>query len=64
VILTAEERSYLERQIRRHRVARSLSERCRIVLRCAEGLQSKQVASELGISESMVVSMTPSSETM
>jgi len=54
VILTAEERSYLERQIRRHRVARSLSERCRIVLRCADGLQSKQVACELGVSESMV----------
>jgi hypothetical protein len=33
--VSAEERSYLERQVRRHRVARSLSERCRIVLRCA-----------------------------
>jgi len=54
LILTAEERSYLERQVRRHRVTRSLSERCRIVLRCADGTQSKQVATELGVSEHMV----------
>jgi hypothetical protein len=45
--VTAEERAYLERQVRRHRVSRSLSERCRIILRCAEGLQSKVVATEL-----------------
>lgn len=54
LILTTDERSYLERQVRRHRVARSLSERCRIVLRCADGLQSKQVAAELGVGEHMV----------
>ena len=47
--LSAEERSYLERQMRRHRVARSLSERCRIILRCAGGLPSKSVAAELGL---------------
>jgi hypothetical protein len=35
--LSAEERAYLERQVRRHRVAQSLSERCRIILRCADG---------------------------
>jgi transposase len=54
LILSADERGYLERQVRRHRVARSLSERCRIVLRCADGLQSKQVAAELGVSEHTV----------
>jgi len=27
LVLTAEERAYLERQVRRHRVSRSLSER-------------------------------------
>jgi transposase len=54
LILTANERGYLERQVRRHRVARSLSERCRIILRCAEGQQSKQVAAELGVGEHMV----------
>jgi hypothetical protein len=31
--LSAEERTYLERQVRRHRVARSLSERCRNIVR-------------------------------
>jgi len=52
--LRAEERSYLERQVRRHRVARSLSERCRIILRCAGGLPSKSVAAELGVHEHTV----------
>ena len=52
--LSAEERSYLERQVRRHRVARSLSERCRIILRCAGGLPSKSVAAELGVHEHTV----------
>jgi hypothetical protein len=32
-----------ERQVRRYRAARSLSERCRIILRCADGLPSKIV---------------------
>ena len=46
--LSAQERAYLERQVRRHRVARSLSKRCRVILRCADGLASKDVAAELG----------------
>jgi transposase len=54
LVLSAEERTYLERQVRRHRVARSLSERCRIVLRCADGLPSKSVAAELGVYEHTV----------
>ena len=54
LVLSAEERTYLERQVRRHRVARSLSERCRIVLRCADGLPSKSVAVELGVHEHTV----------
>jgi DNA-binding CsgD family transcriptional regulator len=49
LVLSAQERAYLERQVRRHRVARSLSERCRAILRCADGLPSKSVAAELGI---------------
>jgi hypothetical protein len=44
LVLSAQERPYLERQVRRHRVARSLSERCRVILRCADGLASKDVA--------------------
>jgi transposase len=54
LVLSAEERAYLERQVRRHRVARSLSERCRIVLKCAEGLPGKLVAAELGVCENTV----------
>jgi transposase len=52
--LGAEERTYLKRQVRRQRVARSLSERCRIILRCADGLPSKSVAAELGLHEHTV----------
>lgn len=54
LILTADERVYLERQVRRHRVARSLSERCRVILRCADGVPSKSVGSELGFHEHTV----------
>lgn len=54
LILSSDERVYLERQVRRHRVARSLSERCRVILRCADGLPSKSVADELGLHEHTV----------
>ena len=40
--LSAEERDYLEQQVRRHRAPRSLSDRCRIILRCADS--SKKIA--------------------
>lgn len=52
--LSQQGRAYLERQVRRHRVARSLSERCRAILRCADGLPSKSVAPELGLHEHTV----------
>ena len=52
--LIPDERAYLERQVRRHRVARSLSERCRIILRCADGVSSKSVAAELDVHEHTV----------
>ncbi len=54
LVLSGQERAYLERQVRRHRVARSLSERCRVILRCADGLASKDVADELGLHEHTV----------
>ena len=54
LVLSSNERDYLERQVRRHRVARSMSERCRIILRCADGLPSKVVAAKLGIHEHTV----------
>jgi len=54
LVLSTEERAYLERQVRRLRVSRSLSERCRMVLRCADGLSAKVVAAELGVHEHTV----------
>ncbi|MEY9168841.1 transposase [Bradyrhizobium elkanii] len=54
LVPSPQERAYLERQIRRHRVARSLSERCRAILRCADGLPNKSVAAELGIHDHTV----------
>jgi transposase len=52
--LSLDERVYLERQVRRRRVARSMSERCRIILRCADGIASKTVAAELRMHEHTV----------
>lgn len=54
LVLSEDERAYLERQVRRQRVPRSLSERCRIVLACGDGLQSKVVAERLGVCERTV----------
>jgi transposase len=54
LVLSSDERDYLERQVRRRRVARSMSERCRIILRCGDGLPSKVVAAELGVHEHTV----------
>jgi transposase len=54
LVLSSDERAYLERQVRRRRVARSLSERCRVILRCADGMPSKSVARELCVHEHTV----------
>ena len=54
LVLSDEERSYLERQARRRRVARSISDRCRMILRCADGLTNKVVAAEIGVHEHTV----------
>lgn len=54
IVLSDEERAFLESQVRRHKTARSLSDRCRMVLLCAEGLNSKEVALRLGHSEHTV----------
>ena len=32
IVLSAEERGFLEAQVRRHKAARSLSDRCRMIL--------------------------------
>ena len=54
IVLSDGERAFLESQVRRHKTARSLSDRCRMVLLCAEGLNSKEVALRLGHSEHTV----------
>lgn len=55
LVLTEEERGYLGRQARQEEAAsRSMSERCRIILRCADGVASKVVAAELGVHENTV----------
>lgn len=54
VVLNAADRAFLESQVRRHKVPRSLSDRCRMVLLCADGLQSKEVAERLGVHEHTV----------
>jgi hypothetical protein len=41
VVLSDTDRTFLEAQVRRHKAPRSLSDRCRMVLLCAQGLQSK-----------------------
>ena len=53
LVLSDEERRIL-RQARRRRVARSLSDRCRMILRCADGLTNKAVAAEIGLHEHTV----------
>ena len=54
LVLSDDERSYLERQVRRHRAPRSFSDRCRMILRCTDGLTSKAVAAEIGVHEHTV----------
>lgn len=49
VALSAEERDYLARQLRRDGAARAFVERCAIVLRAAEGLDDGVIADELGV---------------
>ncbi len=55
LVLSKEERDYLELQVHRRRAAtRSMAERCQIILRCADGMTSKAVAAELGVHENTV----------
>ena len=54
LVLSDEERSFLEAQVRRRRVAHSLSDRCRMILRCADGVGNKAVAAETGVHEHAV----------
>lgn len=54
VELSAADRKVLESQVRRHKVPHSVSDRYRMVLFCADGLQSKEVAERIGVHEHTV----------
>ena len=54
IVLTGEERSKLQEWARRPKTAQRLALRARIVLGCAEGLESRQVARQLRITDQTV----------
>jgi DNA-binding CsgD family transcriptional regulator len=54
VVLSDEERRFLEGHVRRHKTPRSLSDRCEMILLCAEEVPSKEVAAQLGVHEHTV----------
>lgn len=54
LVLTDEERTTLERLVRRRKSAQAMAMRARIVLRCADGLNNLQVAADLGVSDATV----------
>ncbi len=54
LILSDEERETLERWARRRSSAQALALRCRIILACAQGSTSKEVAARLGVNQATV----------
>jgi len=54
VVLSESERSELKALAGRRKTAQAMAMRARIVLMCAEGLQSKQVAARLGVDPATV----------
>ena len=54
VALSDGEREFLEAHVRRHRAPRSLSGWCRIILPCADGPCSREVAARVGVHERTV----------
>jgi len=54
IVLTEEERSKLQEWARRPKTAQRLDLRARIVLGCAEGLENRQVARQLRITDQTV----------
>jgi transposase len=54
IVLSEQERTELEALASRRKTAQAMALRARIVLACAEGLESKEVAAELELSENTV----------
>lgn len=54
VALSDEERGYLAAYFRMHKAPRSLSDRCKIILLCAEGLRGRAAAGQFGVHERTV----------
>lgn len=54
VVLNEADKKFLESQVRKHKAPRSLSDRCQMILLCAQGLHSKEVAERLGVHEHTV----------
>ena len=54
VILSEADKNFLESQVRKHKAPRSLSDRCEMILLCAQGLHSKDVAERLDVHEHTV----------
>ena len=51
MVLKDEDRRFLETQVWRHRAPRLLSDRCRMILLCAQGLENKEIARQMGVHE-------------
>ena len=51
VVPDNEERAFPESQVRRHKAARWLSDRCRMILSCADSLPGKEGAARPGVHE-------------
>lgn len=49
IVLTEEEKSTLQRYVRRGTTSQQLAERSRIILACARGLNNREVAKEIGV---------------
>jgi DNA-binding NarL/FixJ family response regulator len=54
LLLSGDERASLEGWARRPASAQVLTQRCRIVLACAEGLTNQQVAAAEGVNQDLV----------
>jgi putative transposase len=54
VILSERDKNFLDSQVRKYKAPRSLSDRCLMILLCAQGLHINDVAERLSIHEHTV----------